>query len=228
MSEEIKMQLADNLLVSIADEELISKVTDTENNFIERKTASDTDGWLKTAVAFANSCPIGFPGVLYIGVNNDGTIQSHKEPNFEKLQKTISRVIDDAWPPIYSLSKTLKKSDAEFIAVMIPGSPLRPHFTGQAYVRVGPETRKASETQFDELIAQRSSKFRALQKLIGQTVYWQQVSPFSGNDNAVLEECNQFFLTVTGGTYKRCFPIDWITISFDPTNKRYHLIVQSK
>jgi hypothetical protein len=41
MSEEIKMQLADSLLISISDDELISKVTDTENNFIERKSVSD-------------------------------------------------------------------------------------------------------------------------------------------------------------------------------------------
>ncbi|MGA2429653.1 MAG: ATP-binding protein [Candidatus Acidiferrum sp.] len=73
---------------------MISKTTDTENNFIERKTASDTRGWPETAVAFANSCPVGFPGVLYVGVANNGTIQQHKDPmNFEKLQKTISHVI---------------------------------------------------------------------------------------------------------------------------------------
>ena len=44
MSEEIKMQLADNLLISISDGELISKVTDTENNFVERKSISDKGG----------------------------------------------------------------------------------------------------------------------------------------------------------------------------------------
>jgi Putative DNA-binding domain len=218
MTEEIKVELADNLLVSISDEELISKVTDTENNFIERKSISDKGEWLKTAVAFANSCPVGFPGVLYVGVNNDGTIQQcQKAMHFEDLQKSISGAIANAWPPIYILQKTLKKDGAEFVAVIIPGSPLRPHFSGQAYVRVGPETRKASETQFDEMIAERSSKVRELRKLIGQTVNWQQFSPFAGNDNGKVEACNQFFLTINSGQYKRCFPIEWITISFDPT-----------
>jgi hypothetical protein len=227
MSEKVKIELADNLLISISDEELISKVTDTENNFIERKSASDKGAWLQTAVAFANSCPVGFPGVLYVGVNDDGTIPRFQKPmNFEDLQKSISGIIANAWPPIYILQKTLKK-DGEFVAVIIPGSPLRPHFSGQAYVRVGPETRTASETQFDELIAERTSKVRELRKLIGQTVNWQQFTPFAGNDNGKVEACNQFFLTIDAGQYKRCFPIEWITISFDPTNQRYHLIVQS-
>lgn len=227
MSAEMQLHLADSLQIS--DEDLISKTTDTENNFIERKTTSDTDGWLKTAVAFANSCPAGFPGVLYIGVAKDGTIQRHKEaPNFEKLQKTISNVIDAAWPPIYFFSKTLKKSGAEFVAVVIPGSALRPHFSGSSYVRVGPETRKASEAQFDELIAQRSSKVRELQKLVGKIVYWHSLKAFPGNDNGKLVGCNQFFATIAAGQYKRCFPIDWITISFDPASERYQLIIQSE
>jgi hypothetical protein len=42
----------------VTEAELLSKISDTENNFIEHKTANDTDGWLKTAVAFANSCPV--------------------------------------------------------------------------------------------------------------------------------------------------------------------------
>ena len=229
MSEEIRLNLADNLHVSISDEDLIAKITDTENNFIERKTVSDTRGWLETAVAFANSCPIGFPGVLYVGVNNDGTVQRHKEPqNFEKLQKTVSNRIGEAWPSIFHLSRTIRKDNFEFLAVLVPGSELKPHFSGHAYVRVGPENRQASEDQYDKFIAQRSSKVRELQKLVGKTVYWHSITPFAGNDNGTLGDCNQFFVTIDGGSYKRCFPIDWITISFDPGNQRYMLIVQSR
>jgi hypothetical protein len=141
------------------------------------------------------------------------------------LQKSISAVIANAWPPIYILPKTLKKDGAEFVAVIIPGSPLRPHFSGQAYVRVGPETRKASEEQFDELIAQRSSKVRALQKLIGQTIHWKQFAP--GRDAmGTVVACNLFFLTIHGDDYKLCFPVEWITISFDPDNQRHQLFIK--
>jgi len=169
MSEEIRLELWDSLQLS--DEDLLSKTTDTENNFVERKTASNTQEWLEAVVAFANSCPIGYPGVLYIGVADGGQVERRNPlTNFETLQKTLSKKLDSAWPPIYYLAKILKKDDLEFLAVLVPGSPLRPHFAGHSYVRVGPETRKASEKQFEDLIAQRSSKFRALQKLVGQTV----------------------------------------------------------
>jgi hypothetical protein len=93
-------------------------------------------------------------------------------------------------------------------------------------VRVGPETRNASEDQYQQLIAQRSSKLRELQKLIGKQVIWQSFTPFLGRDTATVEDCNQFFLTIRGGTYKRCFAIDWITISFDPEKNIPHLVIQ--
>lgn len=228
MNDEIKISAADDLHISITSEDLLAGLADTENNFIERKTISDHRGWLKTAVAFANSCPIGYPGVLFIGVNNDGTIQQHESPpDFEKLQKSVTDKINGAWPPIFHLTRTLRKDASEFLAVLVPGSSQRPHFSGPAFVRVGAETRDASEQQYDQLIAQRSGKVREIQKLIGKTVFWHSLSPFTGNDKGTVLDCNQFFLTIEGRQYKRCFPIDWITISFDPANARYVFFVQS-
>jgi hypothetical protein len=55
------MMLEENYAI-VSEEDLLRKVSDTENNFIERKTASNTRDWLETAVAFANSCPVGQPG----------------------------------------------------------------------------------------------------------------------------------------------------------------------
>lgn len=209
----------------VTEVELVSKLSDTENNFIERKTINNTDGWLKTAVAFANSCPIGQPGLLYVGVDDSGVVRKQAETfDFESLQKTISASIARAWPPIYFDTHILKKGELPFVAVVVFGSPLRPHFSGPAYVRIGPETRNASEEQYDELIAQRSSKVRALQKLIGQVIQWQSFGILQGGGPATVSDCNQFFLTVDGGTYKRWFPIDWITISFDPDKSQYVIL----
>jgi len=228
MIEELQVNLVDTMNISISDEDFLKHLADTESNFIERKTISDSRGWLKTAVAFANSCPIGYPGLLYVGVNDDGTIQKHQGThNFEKLQKSVTERINEAWPPIYHFTKVLNKEGSQFIAVVIPGSSLRPHFSGPAFVRVGPKTKDASEEEYDKLIAQRSSKVRALQKLIGKLVYWDSLSPTRGNANGTVVGCNQFFLTIDGGTYKRCFPIDWITISYDPANQRYMLIAKA-
>jgi hypothetical protein len=229
MDKQISLGLSDSMLVPVSANELIQKLSDTEDNFIERKLIRDHTGWLNTGVAFANSCPIGFPGVLFVGVDNNGNVERHNNPvDFERLQKSISERISDAWPPIYHYSQALKKDGAEFVAVLIPGSALRPHFAGPSYIRVGAETRKASEQQFDLLIAQRSSKVRALQQLIGKDVFWYsfEASPFGGNGKGKILECNQFFLTITGEAYQRCFPINWIEISFEPANGLHYLIIR--
>jgi hypothetical protein len=99
-------------------------------------------------------------------------------------------------------------------------------FLAQSHVRVGPENRDASESQYELLVAQRSRKFRALEKLHGKAVYWEQLTPVKGNANGTVVEINEFFLMVDGGTYKKCIPLDWITISFSPENQRYVLTIQ--
>ncbi len=214
----------------VTETELLSKTSDTENNFIERKTVHDHQGWLETVVAFANSCPIGQPGILYVGVDNNGKVHKQQDGfDFEKLQKSISAKITNAWPSIFFVSHILKQEGLEYIAVVVFGSPERPHFSGPAYVRVGPETKNASESQYDAFVAQRSSKVRALQKLIGQIVHWHSWSAFlaaySGNGNGVLADCNQFFVTIRADSYTRCFPVDKVMINFDPNNNRYMLMI---
>jgi predicted HTH transcriptional regulator len=139
----------------LTDDDLSRMRTDTENNFAERKTVSDKRGWLHTAVAFANSIPLDYPAVLFVGVNNDGTLENvPPDHDWEKQQKTVTSELGRAYPPIYCLAKILRDQGREFLAVIIPGSSQRPHFTGKAYVRVGPQTKEASEEQFENLIRQ--------------------------------------------------------------------------
>src|SRR6266700_7682873 len=106
--------------------------TDIENSFVERKTVRDKGGWLRTAVAFANSTPIDYPAVLFVGINDDGTLET-VPPNhdWEKQQKTVTEELSRAYPPLYFLPKILRDAGKEFLAVIIPGSSLRPHFTGK-------------------------------------------------------------------------------------------------
>jgi predicted HTH transcriptional regulator len=75
---------------AVAEAELLSKISDTENNFIDRKTEKDHRGWLHTAVAFANSCPVGQPGILFVGVDDSGVVRKQSDGfKFEDLQKNI-------------------------------------------------------------------------------------------------------------------------------------------
>src|SRR3990172_6493704 len=139
-------------MIELKDEDLLLRLRNFEDNFVERKTSGDSKDWLKTIVAFANSTPVGYPAILYIGVRDDGTPEE-RTVNLGTLQKSFSDKAAHAYPPIYYLPKILNVDGKQILAVIIPGSELRPHFSGPSYLRVGPETRKASEEQFSILIA---------------------------------------------------------------------------
>jgi predicted HTH transcriptional regulator len=59
----------------LSDQELFLRLSNFEDYFVERKSKGDTRDITKTAVAFANSAPIGYPAVLFVGVKDDGTIE---------------------------------------------------------------------------------------------------------------------------------------------------------
>lgn len=159
------------MIVSLSDEDILYRLTNTEDNFAERKRFSDDKEWLRTAVGFANSCPVGFPAILFIGAYDNGKIEMPaKAVNLDSLQKTLTEKLNAAWPPLYYLPKVLRKDSREFLAVLIPGSSSRPHFAGRSFVRVGSETRDASESQFNELLAQRNSKSFAILQWKGKRI----------------------------------------------------------
>ena len=58
----------DNLHES--DDPTLVRLKNFEDAFVERKSTSDTRDLLKTAVAFANSVPVGYPAILFYGVTD--------------------------------------------------------------------------------------------------------------------------------------------------------------
>lgn len=166
---------------TLTEEALILKLRGGEHDFVERKPRAPARDWLQTAVAFANSTPIGSPAVLFVGVDDDGTPQQGAE-KLEDLAKSVSGILDRAYPPFYFDIRPLPVGDRACLAVVIPGSERRPHFAGRSYVRVGPETREASEEQFSELVASRNSKAREIQVWAGKEVSFMQKRRI-GSDN---------------------------------------------
>ena len=107
-------------------------------------------------VGFANSAPFERTAVLYIGVRDDGSIE--EDVNAEAIQRKLDQRLRLAYPPIVYTTRVLTEDSRQFLCVLVPGSPRRPHFAGPAYVRVGSQTFAASDQQFDRLIAERHSK----------------------------------------------------------------------
>jgi hypothetical protein len=120
----------------------------------------------------------------------------------------------------------VQDSGRECLAVVVPGSPKRPHFAGPAYVRVGSETKNASDEEYAKLIAERHSKVYALTHVKGGRLkikfqkephdYWRL-----GSDVARVEwevkHCDQFSVTLSaiGRGYTITAPLARVEVSRD-------------
>ena len=152
------------------NDELISRLRKEEDNFVERKPLNTNRGDIrKTVVAFANSMPEGRTGVLFIGIRDDGRIEG--VPNPDKLQMTVRKVCEqECYPSIQFSTEVLSTPEGVVLAVVIPESLNKPHFSGPAFVRRGSESVAASREVFDELVYSRNSKCAVILKLKGQIV----------------------------------------------------------
>jgi len=213
-------------MIELSDEDLLLRRRNFEDAFVERKVSSDSKDWLKTAVAFANSTPVGYPAVLYIGVKHDGTPED-KAVNLDSLQKTFSEKVSIAYPPIFYFCKVLVVDAKQILAVIIPGSEQRPHFAGKSYVRRGSESVEASEEQFTELVASRDSKVYEILKWKGKGIALAfvgkgQSRPTSSGEVAVVG-CNPFYVTLQAGSAIFNLPLQRIEVSFDSRSNRLQL-----
>jgi len=220
-----------NFVANLSDTDLISRLTNFEDHFVERKTSGDHSDWLKTVVAFANSTPIGYPAVLFIGVRDDGNPEGNI--NLDSLQKTFAQRMTLAYPPIYFRTKVLSLAGKQFLAVLVPGSSARPHFAGLSYVRKGSTTIVASDDHFEELIATRQSKPRELLKWVGRIVSAdfmrteaaEIMGPVSHSAELLVVACNIFFVTYRyqSGSGAESVPLRRVEISFDNPRNRLKL-----
>lgn len=215
------------MTVNLSDADLLARLKNFEDHFVERKTSGDKKDWLKTVVAFANSAPNGYPCVLYLGVKDSGEIET-PQVNLDSLQKTFNQAMKNAYPPVPYLPKIINDSGRQALAVIVFGSELRPHFAGLAYVRKGSVTFDASEQQFDELIAQRNSKAaRILQwKSKNITVFVRTAdSEIPWPKSTTLVDCDQFYVTIQAVLHEppSSFPLSRVEINFDNLRKTLQL-----
>lgn len=220
-------------------DELINRLGDPEDNFVERKPANpNREDIRKTVVAFANSVPDGRVAVLFIGIRNDGKLEA--VPNPDKLQKTIREVCEqDCYPPIKFSVEVLQPQNVPVLAVSVPSSADKPHFAGPAYVRRGSESVIASPEAFKQLVHSQNSKCAAVLKLSGQIVTVQSLQHklgdtkhIAGSSYRETSECrveaansHTVRLRVLGSDRYVTEPLDHITVSYDEEKHRPMLVV---
>lgn len=207
------------IVVELNESELLARMRNFEDHLVERKTVRDEKDWKKTAVAFANSAPVGLPAVLYLGVRDTGEIESPQQ-NLDEVQKKFNRQMERVYPRIAYVPKIITENGRQALAVIVPGSELRPHFAGPSYVRRGSESIVASEAQFEELIAQRNSKAALLMEYRGKNVtafIRTGDSEIPWPTSTALVACNQFYVTLKKFDHEppHSFPLSRVEINFD-------------
>jgi predicted HTH transcriptional regulator len=211
-------------MIELTDHDLLLKLKNSEDAFVERKTSGDSKDWLKTVVALANSTPIGYPAVLFIGVKDDGTPEDNAV-NLDSLQKTLSKQLANAYPPIYYLPKVLNANGKQVLAVIVPGSAERPHFAGQSYVRHGSQSVVASKEQFNALIASRSSKIYTILEWKDKSIQVGHIIPGEPRPYAfrtsTIVDCNEFWVTLKTGTALQALPLGRLELSCQELSRPY-------
>src|SRR6266849_2618010 len=186
------------ITVDLNEADLLARMKNFEDHLVERKTVGDQKDWKKTAVAFANSVPIGLPAVLYIGVKDNGEIETPQR-DLDEAQKKFNTQMQKVHPRVVYVPKIISENGRQALAVIIPGSESRPHFAGLSYVRRGSESVESSEEQFSELIAQRNSKAARILQSKGKNV---TVFVRTGDSeipwptSTILVDCNHFYVTL--------------------------------
>ena len=105
----------------MSDVDLLARLRNFEDQFVERKVVSDSKDWTNTVVAFANSAPIGLPCILYIGVKDDGQFES-RQNDFDSVQKTLNRMLQNIHPRAAYFPKMITDGSNQALAVIVPGS----------------------------------------------------------------------------------------------------------
>jgi predicted HTH transcriptional regulator len=159
--------------------QLLSRLKDKEDNFMERKpeNAGDRD-FKQTIVAFANSVPEGRTAVLFVGIRDDG--QPLGVSNTDSVQKKIRRICaSDCFPAIQPVMEVLDLDGKSILAMVIYSSRERPHSAGPVYIRQGSESVKASLDQYNELIVRRLSKCSYILDWKGKFVMVEAIGKYS-------------------------------------------------
>jgi len=154
----------------VTPDELRQLIGNHEDNFVERKSEGVTPQELRQTVsAFANSVPEGRQAILFIGIRDTGEIVGVAKP--DKVQGRVREAChDDCYPRITFTSEVISVCGKDVVAVVVPFSTKKPHFTGPAYIRAGSASVKASEERYEDLIASRTDKARMIQSF-GSAVF---------------------------------------------------------
>ena len=147
-------------MTSYSDQELEAMMTDLESDLVERKpSGADRSAIRRNLCAFANDLPgHGRPGVVLIGVRDDGTCANVGVD--DRLLKPLAQMRDDGnIIPILSMTVQRRRlSNCDLVVVEVQPATNPPvRYQGRAWIKVGPTTRQANPDEERQLAERRRS-----------------------------------------------------------------------
>jgi hypothetical protein len=224
----------------MTNDELLERLRDQEDNFVERKSDGLSPAEIrKAASAFANTVE-DRSAILFIGVH-DKTGDLLGVRDTDQMQKKVRAACqEDCYPPIAYTSHVLTCDGKSIVAVVIPPSSSKPHFTGPAFVRVGSDSLKASQEQLNELVLNRVDKCREILRYKGKgLISVRGVGYKLGSNKPVADvhypqhadctvrNCTAHVVTleaIDGAIYSE--PLDRIEVSYDTERARPMLVIR--
>ncbi len=145
----------------MTDDELLALLQNMESQRVERKaTISDGSAIRKAICAFSNDLhDYRQPGVVFVGVNNDGTCAN--TPIDDKLLLTLTdmRANGHVEPfPLISVESRALNGCTMAVVIVQPSDAPPVRCSTTAWVRVGPSVRAASEAELRTLTEKRRSR----------------------------------------------------------------------
>jgi len=157
------------------DEEVRRRLKDVEDHFTERKESPQEPRMREAITAFANTAISEKPGIIYVGVKDNGEIIGGE--NMDSWQQKVSSWAASCFPPVNVIPVALTIEGKNILAVVVPGSHARPHFAKAAYVRKGAKNEMAAQSEIDEWIAYRNSKVRIISESKGKDITIVNIEP---------------------------------------------------
>ena len=206
-----------------------------ESSLLERKVESDLKDLLKTIVSFANSVKPNEIATVLIGERDDRSVQGVTDP--DKIQKKVRQECEKVYPPISYSIGLYTNSGKTCVKLEIRHDGETPHFGSPAWIRMGSETIKATEEQFQKLIELRLSKTRELTFWLNKWItvvgdlksdpYPQLIWEWHGGEKeALIKEIKTHWVTFmkSGGEHVSV-SLEKISISYDDRKHRLKVTV---
>jgi len=109
------------------DSQVLARLRDSEDSFVERKESVQTTKIRRTAVAFANSLPSGREGVIFVGVRDSGEPLPPGQFQVKPAEEKARNALGECYPKIPRVTyRSLRIGESEVLAIVIPASPKRP------------------------------------------------------------------------------------------------------